>query len=79
MQQPNSVGDMFTTLAQAMKPVNEPTLPTNKGYLTASQIKDELTYGSYAANRSYGMKHEALVRIGIGNDAMKERYESETK
>ena len=27
-----------------------------------------LTYQSYCAQRSYGMSHEATVRIGLGND-----------
>lgn len=51
------------------------TLPTNKGNLTAPQIIDCLQYSSYAANRGYGMTHEALVRIGIGNDQYKAKYE----
>lgn len=36
-----------------------------------------LEYGSYAANRDYGMTHEQLLSIGIGNDGMKLQYESE--
>lgn len=55
----------------------EMTLPTNKGLMTIGNVISELTYGSYAANRGYGMSHEALVRLGIGSDAMKERYEWE--
>ena len=53
-------------------------IPTDKGLKSPSEIVDTLMYGSYKANRGYGMTHEKLVGIGIGNDAMKERYESET-
>lgn len=35
-----------------------------------------LMYGSYSANRGYGMTHEQLLSIGIGNDEMKAKYES---
>lgn len=36
-----------------------------------------LEWGSYKANRGYGMTHEQLLSIGIGNDEMKEKYERE--
>lgn len=36
-----------------------------------------LMYVSYAANRDYGMTHEQLLAICIGNDGMKIKYESE--
>lgn len=55
------------------------TIPTNKGELNIGQILDHLQYSSYAANRGYGMTHEQLVSIGIGNDAMKEKYERENQ
>ena len=51
------------------------TIPTNKGNLTIPQVLDSLMYGSYSANRSYGMTHEQLLSIGIGNDEMKLKYE----
>lgn len=44
---------------------------------TIPQIIDSLMYSAYKANRSYGCSHEGLVRIGVGNEAMKERYELE--
>lgn len=56
---------------------NENNLPTNLGQQTIPQIMDHLIWSSYKANRGYGCSHEGLVRIGIGNDAMKERYELE--
>lgn len=51
------------------------TLPTSKGNLTVSEIMDTLSYSSYAANRGYGMTHEQLLSIGLGNEKMKEAYE----
>lgn len=53
------------------------TIPTNKGNLSVSEIINELQYASYKANRGYGMTHENSVRIGLGNDAFKKRYEAE--
>lgn len=53
------------------------TIPTNEGNKTIAQIMDSLQYSSYAANRDYGMTHEQLLSIGIGNDGMKFQYESE--
>lgn len=55
------------------------TIPTNQGELTIPQILDQLSYNSYAANRDYGATHEQLVRLGLGNDRFKERYENELK
>lgn len=52
------------------------TLPTSEGQQTIPEIMETLAYSSYCANRDYGMTHEQLVRIGIGNDAMKLCYES---
>ena len=52
------------------------TLPTNHGPMTIGQIMDHLMYSSYAANRGYGSSHELLVKNGIGNEAMKEKYEA---
>lgn len=34
-------------------------------------------WSSYKANRGYGCSHEGLIKIGIGNDAMRDRYELE--
>jgi len=51
-------------------------IPTNHGNLSIPEVFDVLMWGSYSANRGYGMTHEQLIRLGIGNDAMKERYES---
>lgn len=56
---------------------NENTIPTNHGNLTVPQIMDHLIYSSYKANRGYGCSHEGLVRIGIGNEAMRVKYELE--
>lgn len=56
---------------------NNNTIPTNAGNKTVPQIMDHLMYSSYKANRGYGCSHEGLVKIGIGNDAMKELYELE--
>lgn len=56
---------------------NKNTIPTNLGQQTVPQIMDHLIWSSYKANRGYGCSHEGLVRIGIGNDAMRERYELE--
>jgi len=53
------------------------TIPTNHGNLTVPEIMDHLMWSSYRANRNYGCSHESLVKFGIGNDAMKERYELE--
>jgi hypothetical protein len=41
------------------------------------QVISALMYGSYRANRGYGMTHEQLLSIGIGNDAMRAMYELE--
>lgn len=46
---------------------------------TERSIVSSLMYGSYSANRSYGMTHEQLISIGIGNDAMKAMYEQEVQ
>lgn len=56
----------------------ETTIPTNIGNKSIPEIFSSLIYGSYAANRDYGMTHEQLISIGIGNDAMKIMYESES-
>jgi len=53
------------------------TLPTNHGNLSIPQIMDYLMWSSYKANRDEGCSHEGLVRIGVGNEAMKERYQLE--
>jgi hypothetical protein len=55
----------------------EETLPTSEGDKTIPEIMDCLMWGSYNANRGYGCAHEQLVRFGIGNDSMRERYDRE--
>ncbi len=42
-----------------------------------NKIFDALMYGSYKANRGYGVTHEQLVKIGIGNDEFLARYNAE--
>lgn len=54
----------------------EQTIPTTEGNKTIPEIMNTLMYGSYAANRGYGMTHEQLLKIGIGNEQMKQAYES---
>lgn len=54
----------------------ENKIPTNQGDKTVAEIMDGLMWGSYSANRGYGMTHEQLISLGIGNDAMKFRYDS---
>lgn len=50
-------------------------IPTDKGNKSIPEILDRLMYGSYSANRSYGMTHEQLLSIGIGNEAMRVKYD----
>lgn len=57
--------------------MHDNTIPTNQGHLTVPQIMDHLMWSSYKANRGYGCSHEGLIKIGIGNDAMRDRYELE--
>ena len=54
-------------------------IPTNQGEKTVPEIMDILMYGSYAANRGYGVSHDRLVNFGIGNDAIRIKYESQLK
>lgn len=59
-----------------MLPNNEVLLiPTDRGDVTPESLCNSLVYASYEANRGCGMSHESLVRLGIGNDAFKKRYE----
>lgn len=44
--------------------------------ITYDEVIPSLMWGSYKANRNEGMTHEALVKLGIGTEAMKERYNS---
>lgn len=53
------------------------TIPTSHGNLTPEQIVEQLRYSSYAHNRDLGATHEQLVKIGVGNDKFKARYENE--
>jgi hypothetical protein len=55
------------------------TFNTNKGELNEKQIFSILELGSYSANRDYGMTHDQLLSIGIGNEEMKKKYELEKK
>lgn len=50
---------------------------TGRGEMTMPQFIFEISYSAYASNRLDGMTHEQLVRIGLGNDAMKDRFEKE--
>lgn len=54
-------------------------IPTNKGNMTIPQIMNMLMYGSYKANRDLGVKHETLIKFGIGNEEMKTKYELDQK
>ena len=42
-----------------------------------TQLFADLRYYSYAANIEAGMTHDDLVKLGIGSEEMKARYESE--
>lgn len=53
------------------------TLPTSEGDKTTPEIMDVLMWGSYSANRECGCTHEQLVRHGIGNETMRQRYDWE--
>lgn len=55
------------------------TLPTSEGEKTIPEIMDHLMWASYKANRGYGCSHDGLVKIGVGTDAMRLRYDQETK
>ena len=52
-----------------MTQVNEP--------IKIDKIIDSLMYSSYEANRGYGLTHNQLVNIGIGNEEMRLKYELE--
>ncbi len=52
-------------------------IPTSEGNKSIPEIFSMLMYGSYKANRGYGMTHEQLLSIGIGNEAMRAKYEAE--
>jgi hypothetical protein len=51
-------------------------IPADQGNKTIPEIMDHLALCSYKANRGYGCTHEQLLSIGLGNDAMKQRYEN---
>jgi hypothetical protein len=59
--------------------IPQDTIPTSEGGKTIPEVMDHLMWCSYRANRGYGCSHEGLVRIGIGNEAMRLKYESEIK
>lgn len=50
-------------------------IPTSEGDKTIPEVMDDLMWCSYRANRGYGCSHEGLVRIGIGNEAMRLMYQ----
>lgn len=77
----NNVHPIFQSLIDSIDPNKQPenTIPTNHGHKTVPEIMDHLMWSSYRANRGYGCTHEQLVKFGIGNDAMKERYELERR
>lgn len=54
------------------------TIPTSEGDKTIPEVMDHLMWCSYKANKGYGTSHELLVKNGIGNESMRERYERET-
>lgn len=41
-----------------------------------SKLLEDVIYGSYKAQRDYGLTHDQLLSIGLGNEVMKVRYES---
>jgi hypothetical protein len=53
------------------------TIPTDQGNKTIPEIMDHLMWCSYRANRGYGCSSELLIKNGIGNAAMEERYQRE--
>ena len=57
--------------------VGEDKLPTSEGDKTIPEIMDHLMWCSYRANRGYGCSSELLIKNGIGNAAMEERYQRE--
>lgn len=52
-------------------------IPTSDGLKTIPEIMDNLMWCSYRANRGYGSSSELLIKNGIGNIAMEERYQRE--
>lgn len=56
-----------------MQTVNVNIIDTEAG---RNSLLSSLMYGSYAANRGYGMTHEQLLSIGIGNEQMRIQYET---
>jgi hypothetical protein len=67
----------FRNLGQKLH--NMEKFETNKGQLDEKQLFLILEWGAYASNRDYGMTHEQLLSIGIGNEKMKQKYELEKK
>jgi len=59
--------------------MQQDTIPTDKGAQTIPQIVDRLMWASYQANRDEGTTHEALVNIGVGNEAMRILYDKMNK
>lgn len=75
----NNVHPIFEGLLNSISGVPAAdTIPTSEGDKTIPEIMDHLMWCSYKANRGYGCSHEGLVRIGVGNEAMRLRYERET-
>ena len=53
-------------------------IPTSEGDKTIPEIMDCLMWGSYKSHRDRGeTSHEQLVKFGIGNEQMRERWERE--
>ena len=58
----------------------EGKIPTSEGNKTIPEIMDHLMWCSYKSHRDRGeTSHELLVKNGIGNEAMKFRYNNEFK
>lgn len=81
MQSNSHVNQLFQNILNCFTdPTGQPeTIPTDNGDSTVSEITDRLLYGSYEANRGYGLSHEQLVNLGIGNDQFKTAYEQSKK
>jgi len=75
----NNVHPIFENLLNSIS--GQPTadkIPTSEGDKTIPEVMDHLMWCGYKANRAYGTSHELLVKNGIGNEAMRQRYERET-
>jgi hypothetical protein len=76
----NDFAELIAKAAAYDKYMAKSEPPTNGSNIAINAINDmfsHLEYGSYSANRGYGMTHEQLLSIGIGNDEMKAKYEQQ--